>query len=140
MARYKRLDREVLLGEALADAVSEVGLLQEEMQNWLDALDDNDGLRETMKHDEVEEASDGLLRGLEYLEGLPAVRSKKKVRVVELRPYGRKPMPRWMRLQNAVNVMEVALDEFEEQGDVDFVDNLRDAMEELLGVEFPGMF
>ena len=161
MAKHKNVQVKSDLCEAFANAKSEVESLQEEMQEWLDKMEENEGLSATSKHDEVSDCVDSLTSVMDNFSEAECtvdeewfVEKFKDVQIeyTEMVPYKGRGMPRWMRASNAVTALDAVrdkLDEAEKELKEDdpkkdeintliaAIDNVKSDLE---GVDFPGMF
>lgn len=151
MARKKKqpVVIELSLETALDDAFSEVENLADEMRSWYDNMPEN--LQQGDKGCRVDEAASAL-ENVQRLELPECLNSERKISVGRID--GRKTS-RAARLSEAVNLLELVKADAEqfvhdelEEGDEDneadevnsFVNELQQAIDELEGVEFPGMF
>lgn len=136
--------RETSIEDAVQEAMSEVESLRDEMSEWRDNMEEK--LSHTEKYERVSECADNLDNVQEI--DIPDEYRETKITVISQRKSSRKsPYPRWLRLQNAVGALTAAKDVLEEMEDDDaegvrdqFVSDLGDAIDNLEGVEFPGMF
>lgn len=115
MARkYKTATRTCSALGAFEEAKSEIESLRDEMSEWADNLE-NGNLGHTEKFDAVSEARDNLDNAVSDLDGVdfPTATGDKEITYTESTPYGRKGQPRWMRLSNAVSMLEAAKDALE---------------------------
>lgn len=96
---------------AIDGAKSDIDCLKDEMSSWKDNMEEN--LSHTQKYDEVSECCDVLETIHDKLEevdlsDLPGDIANQEITYTEFSPYGRKPMPRWMRLSNAQSMIDAA--------------------------------
>lgn len=100
---------------AFEEGKTEIECLRDEMSNWASNLESG-GLDHTEKYTQVEEARDNLDNAVSDLDGVdfPSTTGDAEVNYTEISPYGRKPQPRWMRLANAVSMLEAAKSALEE--------------------------
>jgi len=113
MARKYKINTYVgTIGGALDGAKADIESLKDEMTEWRDNLDSN-GMSHMPKYDEVSECVDALERIYDNLDGidlseLPGDVVDRSVSYTEMSPYGRKPMPQWMRFENAQSMISAA--------------------------------
>ena len=125
--------------DAFESAKSEIESLKEEMEQWRNNMEDS--LSHTSKYDDVSECCDYLYEVHEKLEEidlseLPGGIGDTPVTYTEGSPYGRKPVPRWMRLSNAQSAIDAVKSALEAardgaQEDVDWETPI-DALDEAL--------
>lgn len=139
---------------AFENAASEVESLHEEMQEWQERMEENDGLAATAKHEEVEEAATALETATEALNdiGEPTlvIIEGEQVTFGEVRPYGKRGTPRWMRLSQAQARLEAVREVVEKKAagagedEADLLSELLDAIDSAISeaenVSFPGMY
>ena len=144
------------VADAFSNARSEIEELHGEMESWRDNLDQCEGLNQTSKYEEVDEATNYLETANDTLSNLELERYGEKIKYAEHRKSG---YPRWVRLSNAVAAleaiggwMETYMESIrenskmtdEDQGYIDeaeeLVSDIQEATGELENVSFPGMF
>ena len=146
MARHKTENKTGTVKSFIEDAKGELESLHEEMTEWMENMEGaGTNLESTEKYERVQEAAE-LLETWEHNElEVPEKVECIGVDTIHLSSYGRKPTPRWMRLSNAINMLEAvsgALEDLREEHED--IEQLASEVEELVGnvegVEFPGMF
>lgn len=102
---------------ALEAATSDVEGIKDDIENWKSNME-SANMEHMPKFDEVSECYDALgelhgqLEGIS-LDDLPEAAKDKEITYTEMKPYGRKPMPRWMQLANAEAAASAAKDALE---------------------------
>lgn len=168
MPKFKRVERTTTVEAAFEDAKADIESLRDEMTEWAENMESN-GMEQLPKYDEVNEAKESLESAVSSLEDvdistLPDALRETEVKYTEVRPYGRKPEPRWMRLSNCVSMLHAAKDAIsaaedeslqekvdaeeadeneEETEEVDFGaigNGIDEAIDYAEAVSFPGMY
>lgn len=142
MAKLVSTTQKTTIGGAIEEAFSEIESLRDEMTEWRDNMEER--LSHTEKYERVSECADALdnVREIDVPDSLRDV----PVEIVHQRKASKKsPYPRWVRLQNASNALEAVkwmIEEKEDPTDEEeqLASDIGDVVDELSGVEFPGMF
>ena len=160
MANYKRILTEFVVEEGL-DTL-EIEGLRDEMQEWVDNMSGTN-LENTSKYEMAEEAVNQLdsvdsINFDEIWEAIPedCVVSADELKAIKFTcylfaPYGKGHLSRDYRLSNAVTHIGLALEAMEDyledrkeaEGVKDIlqvIGEIKDSVEELDGVDFPGMY
>jgi len=151
--RFKQETVETTVEAAISDARTDLEELAGEMTDWFDNMPE--GLQGSQTGSTVEEAAN-TLGDIQLDVEPPEATHDLEVEYVELRPYGRKPQPRWMRASNIGSMLEATAEVLEgwadgqdagkrEEGEEpdmarSIASDLRDAASNLEGVEFPSMY
>jgi len=128
---------------------SDIEGLAEEMSSWRDNMSGT-SLENTEKYQTVEEAANTLENAQNSLDQIeiPEKMLEEKVTFNEVRKKG---YPRWVRLSNATAALQAVADLLHEKGEADnaseeeqamtdAADKIQAAIDEVEGVDFPGMF
>lgn len=137
--------------EAFENAKTEIEELYEEMDEWRNNMEQSDGLSQTEKFSEVEEAADTLDSAKEQLEAVDFSELKLPATVVAFSEIRKRSYPRHVRCTNAVAKLEAVRDFLQgeanktddaEMGDIleEQVGYIEEATGELECISFPGMF
>ena len=137
---WGRFKIEGTISSFLEDAKQEIEELREEMATWRDNMGESEGLAATERYQRVEEAASSLEYADLELEA-PEEISGIEITANEVR---KRSPSRQVRLQNALDRLQAILDcdtGYLMNIDVDeFMDSISDAISELQGIEFPGMY
>lgn len=149
MSKVKYTQRTAELTSAVDDAFNELEELQNEMGEWRDSLEEK--LSHTGKYQEVSDAHDALESAVSNREE-PGELPELTIVWQEGRKASKKsPFPRWLRRDNALNILGGAVDALNlhleglgEDADTseidDYISMLESVISEAEGIEFPRMF
>lgn len=139
------------LEQAFENGKAEIETLYEEMDEWRNNMEQSEGLTQTQKFEEVEEATNQLESAKDNLESVDLNNydlSTDTMTFVEIRKRG---WPRHVRCTNAMarleavrdclrNKAETEEDDEAEQNYEEQIEYIEEAMGELECIGFPGMF
>ena len=139
------------IDKAFENAKGEIEQLYEEMDEWRNNMEDSEGLSQTEKFSQVEEAADGLESAkdnLEYVDFSDLNLDLDNIEFIETR---KRSCPRWMRCANAAvrieAIREFLQNEVNKEENVEIMEKLEEQigyLEEAFGslesIDFPGMF
>lgn len=137
LARYKSETISTTASTALSDARAEIESLQEEMSEWRDNMEEY--FSETDKFQRVSDAADALEELLNGIpEDVPDAISELNVSFSNYKA-GRRGIPRWARLSNAMSAIEAVRETVEEA-----INDLQSFVDECEAdgsdIDFPSMF
>lgn len=139
---YKSVQHESTVGALVADAISELESLKDEMGEWRDNMEGT-GLENTSKYEQVQEAADTLESYVSEIEVPEALEDVKATWYESVNKNKRRGASRAVRLGNAVSMLQAAaeaLTDNETEGAEDLVSEIEELSGNVEGVEFPGMF
>jgi hypothetical protein len=142
--RFKTEQIKTYVFNAFEDAKSDISELAQEMRSWEENMGQYDGFSATERYNRVSQSADTLEDQSSELDNVEEITEEQyafvEIQVFYIRPYGRKPMPRWMRLSNALNDLTNVVKALREKKENDIADEIETIIGELEGVDFPSMY
>src|SRR6266700_196746 len=145
MGKLKTVTETKTIEALLTEARDEIESLKTEMEQWRDNLDDNEGLRNTQKYEQVDEAAETLDRAYEEIESavrqlleeglLTGQQFDNSLTVSYVKPYGRMSFPRWARLGYSIAYLHKAKEFLETDPAYKTNEDFRAAVDGLQGDE-----
>ena len=139
---YKQEKRESTVGDLVADAVSELESLKDEMSEWRDNMEGT-GLENTSKFEQVSEAAETLESYVSEVDVPDELSGIAASWFESVHRNKRRGASRSVRLGNAIAMLEAAseaLGASEIEGAEDLETEVGELKDNVEGIEFPGMF
>jgi len=128
--KKRKNEIEGTIHQIISDAMAEIEMVKEELQDWLDGMPEN--LQQSMKAEELQEAIDGLESVIEP--EVPEALAETRVRWTT-----RKVSSRNGRLAEVINMLEAVVEAIREEYN-EFKSEVEEMIDNLEGVECPGMY
>ena len=130
--KYGKFQVTAMVSDAFVNAKDEINELYYEMREWADNMEMG-GLDHLEKFQEVESAADALESANDYLDDI-CIESQDEITFLDVR---KRYYARWLRLSNAVNVLEAVLEWANGQ---EWIDDMKEAVAAVEDIEFPSMY